>query len=137
MGPAAACPAGVCMMASPSTAAGALLLLLLLLLLPRRRRLTDAAAPTLQVFDVEKHWWALRAIERGYKALYLDSGAPLPAAAAAAAVLDWVLAASPDVNEPTATQAAPCTPLDVATARVCPLRPHCRYRGVGQPPVLF
>ena len=45
------------------------------------------ACPPAQVFDIEKHWWALKMVELGHKVLYMDAGAPLPAAAAAAAVL--------------------------------------------------
>jgi hypothetical protein len=30
---------------------------------------------SLQVFDIQKHWWALKLVEQGHKVLYMDAGA--------------------------------------------------------------
>ena len=78
-----------------------------------------------QIFDASKHWWALRAIERGFKVLYLDSGAPAAAAIAdaSAATAPAVVVASSNLHVVPLVQLIrasthACAPLDVATAPV-------------------
>jgi hypothetical protein len=103
---------------------------------------TGPGLTILQIFDVSKHWWAMRAIERGFKVLYLDSGAPAAAAidaaaamAAAATAMAASAATAPDVVVASSPKRL-TRPSFSSSAHSSPLLKHCLPLGPCLP-VLF